>query len=234
MSISVQGHLFRSLINLTLLLIFLTTLYSCSSLNNLAKSDIDFVADAHLNEMNRLLKILMVKLYKRNPGELRKYPNHSIESRRSQIFLREGDLKFAELNYKEGVQAILLCFDEEYQGDRVFALMVGLTGMIRKSYNNKTEFYIIDDLDQQKLYNSARNLEIILWRLKNKRDSKGRPFLITNELNGRIDNLSFERIFGKMIAIQDMMAMITADKTNRAINKVVHSMATAAFMPIGY
>lgn len=211
------------------------TLTSCTSnqlrLKDLAKSDINFVADAHITEINSLLKTLMLKLYKRNPRELKKNHKQSLESRRAEIFLHPGRLAFEELGYREDIEAILLTFDEEYQGDRVFALMAGLTGMIRKSYNNKTEFFLIDDLDQQRLYNSARNIEILVWRLNNRRDSKDDLFLLTNSRGGEVSNLSFERIFGKMIAIQDMMAQITADKNKRSINKIVLKLASAAFIP---
>ena len=46
------------------------------------------------------------------------------------------------------------------------------------------------------------------------------------------DNLSFERLFGKMIALQDMMAEITANSGNRTINRVVQGAATMIFLPI--
>ena len=94
------------------------------------------------------------------------------------------------------------------------------------------EFFILDSLDQQKLYNGARNIEILVWRLSNKRDQNSHLFLLTNEAEGDISNLSFERIFGKMVALQDMMARIILDKTNRAINYVVHKLATASFIPL--
>jgi len=203
-------------------------------LKNILKSGIDLVADAHLQEVNSLLRTLTIKLYRRNPTELKKAPEHSIEARLAQIFGKPGELRFAELEYKQGIETMLLSFDERYHGDRVFALMVGMVGMIRKSYNDHTEFFILDTLDQQKLYNSARNIEILVWRLSNKRDNQGRLFLLTNEAEGQINNLSFERIFGKMIAIQDMMARITVDKTNRTISYVVHKLATATFLPVGF
>lgn len=45
-------------------------------------------------------------------------------------------------------------------------------------------------------------------------------------------NISYERLFGKMIAMQDTMAVIVAGKTNRTISKVIQRMATAVFLPI--
>ena len=45
-------------------------------------------------------------------------------------------------------------------------------------------------------------------------------------------NLSFEREFGKMIAYQDAMARIAAQRTNRTIRRAVQTLATAVFLPI--
>jgi hypothetical protein len=50
--------------------------------------------------------------------------------------------------------------------------------------------------------------------------------------NEEIRNLSYERIFGKLIATQDNIAIIIAGKKNRAIKTVIQRMATAIFLPI--
>ncbi len=199
---------------------------------NLAKSDINFVADAHQAAITELLDELTAKLYRRNPRELRKQPGASIESRRSQLFDTSGRLQFEELDYREEVDAILLGLDPGFSGDRVFAVMTGLTGMLRRAYNYQDEFFILHELDQQRLYNSARNIEILVWRLKHRTDDQGELLLLTNSsAEDDTENLSFERLFGKLIAIQDLLARITADRTNRTITKVVHSVATATFLP---
>jgi hypothetical protein len=105
--------------------------------------------------------------------------------------------------------------------------------MIMKSYNYKTKFYMIDSVDPQKLYNCARNIEIAMWKLSNDRDSKGELFLMSNALSEKeIINLSYERLFGKLIATQDNIAIIMAGKKNRTIKTVIQRMATAIFLPI--
>jgi len=221
-----------------LFIISVSSLQACASrpyqLKYIAKTGTDMVADAHMQEMNRLMRELLVKLYKRNPDQLAKSNNFSIDQRLSQIFDRPGALRFHELDRKEGVDALNLCFNDQYHGDRVFTLMTGLAGMIRKAYNDNTEFFMTDSLDQQKLYNSARNIEILVWRLSNKRSPDGRLNLLTNGVEGGTQNLSFERLFGKMIAIQDMMARIMEDRNNRIINKVAITVATSAFLPVGF
>lgn len=213
-------------------------LQSCASrpyrLRYIAKSDIDLVADAHLQAVTAAMRELMVKLYKRNPDQLAKSGDTDIDRRVSQIFDRPGALRFHEIGRREGADALNLVFDDRFEGDRVFALMTGLVGMIRKSYGEKTEFFLIDALDQQKLYNSARNVEILVWRLSNRRDSGGAPYLLTNGVAGAVQNLSFERLFGKLIALQDMLARIMADRTNRTINLVAVTVAQSAFLPVGF
>lgn len=134
-----------------------------------------------------------------------------------------------------GVAAMQQAFREDFQGDRVLALMGGLGGMVHVAFNEKTEFFMTDDLVPQKLYNSARNVEIAVWRLSNARDRRGVLFLLSNEpaSQGQPANLSFEREFGKIIGQLDMLAIVVADKANRSIVKVLQSVATALFLPVG-
>lgn len=200
-------------------------------IQNLAKSDIDFVVDAAINQQEDAMQRLLVKLYRRNPDELRKAAGKTLAQRQQQL-QQAGELVFDELQGKLAVEAMLLGLDPAYEGDRVFAVMAGLAGMIRRTYNFKTEFFILDDLDQQLLYNSARNVEILIWRLKHRLEDSGQPMLLTNSLPNEEDNLSFERLFGKMIVVQDMMAKITSEKTNRSINTVIQRTASMLFLPI--
>jgi len=244
---------YRWLCILNLLIIFsLTSCISQESFNikNIVKSDIDMVTDDSLQQITKMMKQLTIKLYKRNPNELKKKIQsinqnieqsqgidqnikQSINERVNEIFICPLEKNIKQVNYKNGTDAMLLSFDEEYKGDRVFAVMYGLYGMILESYNNRCEVFIIDFLDQQKFYNSARNIEILAWRFKHRVKKNGDLFLLTNETEGPTVNLSFERLYGKMIAIQDMMAIIMADKTNRAINEVMYSVGSV-FLPMNF
>lgn len=201
---------------------------------NLAKTEVDQVTDLHILAQEAHLRALTIKLYRRNPRELRKQPGQTLNKRLQQLFGERGELRFPELDNRQATEAMLLAFDASFAGDRVFAVMAGLTDMLRRSYNYKVEFFALDELDQQKLYNSARNVEVLVWRLSHKRDPQGQLYLLSNEMteDGSPDNLSFERLFGKMIALQDMMAEITADSGNRSINRVIQGAATMIFLPI--
>ncbi|SMR75384.1 hypothetical protein [Marinobacterium sediminicola] len=197
-------------------------------IKNLAKSEIDMVADLHVEAVNRLARELTIKLYKRNPRELAKIPGMTIERRLELLLGSPRLITHPELNNLYAEKAVPLAFDPAFTGDRVFALMVGITGMLHASYNYRDEFYLLNEMDQQKLYNSARNLEAVAWRLNTYRQPNGAPFLLANDPA----NLSFERLFGKLIAHQDMMARIVSDSTNRAINSVVHGIASTTLLPI--
>lgn len=208
------------------------------SVRNLAKSDIDFVADAHYASAQRLLRELNTKLYRRNPVQLthgRVLSGGSAPtaaSREQQLFRANGPLIFDELGGRRGTRAMEFALAPGFEGDRVFALMAGLTGMVRHSYDYRAEFFMLDNIDEQKLYQSARNVEILLWRLSRARSRSGQPLILTNHRSGEVDNLSFERLFGKLIATQDMLAEIAAQKNNRLINQVAHNAASLVFFPL--
>jgi hypothetical protein len=200
--------------------------------SNLAKTDIDEVAEAHLEASLAGVKLLMEKLYRRNPRELRKGGFTSIDAATQYAFDRNKHWRFKELQDKRGIDALQLAFRPEFSGDRVFAFGVGLASMLHQSYNEQYEFYFMDKLDPQALYNSARNIEIAAWKLSNDRDAKGDLLLLSNGMNGDIRNLSFEREFGKLIGGQDFLAALIAQRSNRTLRMVVQNIATAIFIPL--
>jgi len=200
--------------------------------SDLAKSDIDVAAEVHSRESLASARLVMEKLYRRNPREWRKGSYANMDEALARAFDARSGFRFAELGQVRGADAILLALKPDYAGDRVFAFGVGLASMIFLSYNAKTEFYITDSLDAQKLYNAARNIEIAAWKLANARDAQGDLLILSNEMTADVRNLSFEREFGKMIAYQDVMAQIAAQRTNRTIRRIVQSLATAVFLPI--
>ena len=204
-----------------------------TGLSNIIKSDIDNVLDVHIIESRRLLKELMVKLYKRNPRELKKSELKLPQEHIVRLFDLKHYWNFPELEGKHDVEIIKLTFTEAYQGDRVFTFVAGLLSMIMKSYDYKSEFFMFDSVEPQKLYNAARNIEIAVWKLKHDVDSKGELFLYSNSLpNEDVVNLSYERLFGKLIATQDNITTIIAGKKNRTVKTVIQKMATAIFLPI--
>jgi len=202
-------------------------------LQNLAKSEVDMIIDQHIEVGRSLARELTIKLYKRNPAELKKaLPGTTINTRLEQLLGTPRPIRHPELNNLYGLDALPLAFDETFAGDRVFALMIAVTGMLHASYNYRDEFFMFDEIDQQKLYNSARNLEKIAWMLHNIKRSDGELMILSDSISPQLVNLSYERIFGKLIATQDMMAEIVARSTDRSITRIVQGVATAPFLPI--
>ena len=218
---------------LMLLLIMPFILTACTGyeIKNLAKSDIDLVTDEFIIETRSAVRELVVKLYKRNPVQLRKIPGMTVEGRLAQLRVHRNELNFPELGGKQGIEAMLIAFDPDFSGDRVFALIVGLGSMLREAYSYKSEMFLTDRLEPEVLLTSARNVEVLLWKLKNTRKPDGEHYIITHEYKGVTDNLSFERLFGKIIILQEMMARIAGDSDDRAVTGAVHAVSKV-FIPL--
>jgi hypothetical protein len=218
---------------LLLLLILPLCLTACGGyeIKNLAKSDIDLVADEFIAETRFAVRELVVKLYKRNPVQLQKNPGMTIKGRLAQLKVHINELNFPELDGRQGIDAMDLAFEPSFSGDRVFALIVGLGTMLREAYGYKAEMFLTDQLDAKVLLTSARNVEVLLWKLKNTRKHDGEHYLITHEYKGVTDNLSFERLFGKIIILQEMMARIADDSSDRAVTGAVHAVSKV-FIPL--
>ena len=104
--------------------------------------------------------------------------------------------------------------------------------MMDLAFENKSDFYITDSLDEQKLYRCARNFEVAAWKLASAKDAQGRLILVSNELSYTQPNLSFEREFGRMIGLLDFQAKVVADKNGRSLSRLAQGAASMVFMPI--
>ncbi|MBF0589633.1 MAG: hypothetical protein HQL53_10945 [Magnetococcales bacterium] len=200
-------------------------------LSDLAKSDVNLIIETHQKEAMRSLMTLMRILYRLNPKELKKSATSLTAMTRHIFFDPTHNWTFSDLQGKRNIECLNLAFDPRFQGDRVKALTVGMGSMIMASYDDKREFYFLN-LDPQKLFNSARNLEIISRRLANRQGSEGRPLLQTHTPWAPRVNIGFERLFGKMIATQDVMAKIVAQKNKRLIKNTLQFIASSVFLPI--
>ena len=230
-----------------ILIIFLTlALFSCSSstlqrkdstqydkgsINQFGKSDFDRMADYEIRENIESLKILMIKFFKKNPNQLKKSTSDNAEKMTNWVFNGNHNWKFKRINNAQGVDALNQVFDDNFEGDRVLSLITGLYSMLIKAHGDKKEFYIFDSLDPQKIYNSSRNFEIIVWKLSSKKNNKGQPYLISNEISSSQTNLSFEREFGKIIGRTDYFAFTLSEKTERAVTRAIQNFTTGIFLP---
>jgi hypothetical protein len=198
----------------------------------LAKGDIDRVIDTARHELVEGMFRFAEKLYRRNPRELKKGPSPTIEAALARLRASRL-LDFPELEGRREGAAAMLAFREDYAGDRVLALMSGLLSMVYAAFEDKDDFYILDDLNEQKLYNCARNMEIAMWKLATAKSADGSLMLLSNELDPANRNLSFEREFGRATGVLDFLAKVVADKHGRLISRFAQNMASAVFLPVG-
>jgi hypothetical protein len=200
--------------------------------NQLGKTDFDRMADHEIRENIQSLRTLMIKLYKRNPSELKKSTSDDAEKMVNWVFNGNHNWNFEAINNLQGTDAIYLAFNEEYKGDRVLPFIVGIYTMLIKAHGGKKEFYLFDSVDPQLLYNASRNIETAVWKLSNAKDGSGKPFLLANELTEKENNLSFEREFGKIIGRTDFLAFTLSEKMERSITRVIQNLATGLLIPI--
>lgn len=200
-------------------------------LEQLAKTDMDRLTDIEMRENTASLRRLMVKLYKRNPRELRKNGELDAEARAAAVFDGRTDWRFEEIGSARDIDAIHQALNPDYAGDRVLSLIVGLQTMLIQAHGGKNVFYLTDNLDPQALYNVARNVEIAVWKLSNARDGQGQLLLLSNEISETDRNLSFEREFGKIVGRLDLLAEALSEKFNRKLVQMVQTMASALFLP---
>ncbi len=197
----------------------------------IAKTDVDRVVDANRAEVIGGLRRIAEKLYKRNPREWKKSGQPSLEAALERLFAGRPD--FPELEGRREGPAAAFAFSPNYQGDRVLALMAGLLGMAYAAFEDKDDFYVLDELNEQKLYNCARNIEIAIWKLSSTKNGNGEPVLRSNELDALNPNLSFEREFGRIIGLLDFLSKVVADQHGRTVTRFTQSVATAVFLPVG-
>lgn len=203
------------------------------SLKELAKGDVDTVVEIHQQEIIGSLRTLTLKLYRRNPKEWRKSGFTSAESATEAMFKPLAHWHLSPQKNLPWETVLLDPWRADFTGDRVKTLMNGLLAIHMAAFNHRTEFYLLTEVDAQKLYNAARNTEAVLWKLSNARNAQGELILLTNSMDAvGIANLSFEREYGKLIGIQDTLARIIEDKSNRAIRFGVVNVASMVFLPI--
>lgn len=203
---------------------------------DLIQSDVNRMATLGMRDNLVSIHLLADKLYRRNPKEWRKGGAASretaLQTLRESIESRQP---WPALGERHDVQALALALQPEFQGDRVAAFCHALADMIITAHGGKTSFHLLDGIDAQTVYNAARNVEIAVWLLAQRRDAAGRPLLLADEIGPQGRNLSFEREFGKIVARLDLLAEVTSEKYRRAVVSYVQSFVGGTllqFLPV--
>lgn len=219
-----------------LIILSILILTSCQKnvLTNITKTDIDIVTEIHINNAKGYIEDLIIKLYKMNPIFISKNKKFDSVSQVIIDIFKKKDLKKVDKTGKENIDLILKGFDKNFNGDRIYYICKGLYGMISASYNYKNRFYLTDKkLDAQKIMNTAINIETLVWRLSHSMHNN-ELLIKTNSINGKKVNLSFERLFGKLINNQENMARIISSQQGRMVQKAAKGIVSSIFLPIGF
>jgi hypothetical protein len=181
------------------------------------------------------LLLLAGKLYRRNPAEWRKTAA-TREAALKQI--EDAMLSHAPwppLFDQRDEAALSLALAPEFGGDRVAAFILACHDTIVTAHGGKHEFYYLDGVDPQHIYNAARDMETALWVLNTRRDARGQPLLRANEIGPDSRNLSFEREFGTIIGRLDLLASSMTERYRRAAIGYVQGLLMApalVFLPV--
>ncbi|ADJ64278.1 hypothetical protein Hsero_2783 [Herbaspirillum seropedicae SmR1] len=196
----------------------------------MGQSDTNRVATLAMRANLDSLYLLMSKLYRRNPAEWKKTAATREEAEKKVRQAIEERQAWPELQGKRDIQAMTLALSSEFKGDRVAAFIDATADMIIVAHDNKIEFFLVDGLDAQHLYNAARNVEIAAWILASRRTAAGAPLLLSDEIGEQARNLSFEREFGKIVGRLDLMAEFMTERYRRAGISYVQNLLGGSFL----
>lgn len=198
--------------------------------SEMAQSDSNRMATLGMRDNLASLMLLADKLYRRNPAEWRK-ASTSREAALAKLKVAiDNSTAWPDLQGKRDIAALSLALGPDFKGDRVAAFIYASADMLVTAHGNKTTFYLTDALDAQYVYNAARNIEIAIWLLASRKNAQGLPLLLSDEINERERNLSFEREFGKIIGRLDLLASLLTEKYRRAVITYVQNLLGGSFL----
>nr|WP_034334240.1 hypothetical protein [Herbaspirillum sp. B39] len=201
-----------------------------ASSREMGQSDSNRVSTLAMRANLDSLYLLMSKLYRRNPAEWKKTAATREEAEKKVKLAIEQRQAWPELQGKRDIQAMTLALSPEFKGDRVAAFIDATADMIIVAHGNKIEFFLVDGLDAQHLYNAARNVEIAAWILSSRKNANGAPLLLSDEIGSEARNLSFEREFGKIVGRLDLMAEFMTERYRRAGISYVQNLLGGSFL----
>jgi len=189
------------------------------------------VANLALRDNLESVRRVQLSLYRRNPREWRKWAASQDEAARRVWELAMSDAPLPQLNGATGIDAVRAAFDLNYSGDRVAALVVGWTGMLKQANGNTWSQTMLDGVDAENAFRTARNMEISLWLLYARRDAKDQPLLLSTEISEQGRNLVVDRELSKVVARLDLLAAQADEKYRRAALDFSQSVIMGSMAP---
>lgn len=193
------------------------------------------IANLSLRDNLQSVRRVQTTLYRRNPREWRKSSASMEEAtQRTWDAVMQGT-PLPELRGATGIDAIRMAFEtgpQGYQGDRVAALVVGWAAMLKQANGNTWDQTMIDGVDAENSYRTARNFEISLWLISSKTSPDGQPLLLATEISERGRNLVADRELSKVVARLDLLAAQADEKYRRAALDFGQNWVMGVVMPL--
>ena len=193
------------------------------------------IANLSLRDNLQSVRRVQTTLYRRNPREWRKSAASMEEAtQRTWDAVLQGT-PLPELRGATGIDAIRMAFEtgpQAYQGDRVAALVVGWASMLKQANGNTWDQTMIDGVDAENSYRTARNFEISLWLISSKTGPDGQPLLLATEISERGRNLVADRELSKVVARLDLLAAQADEKYRRAALDFGQNWVMGVVMPL--
>lgn len=205
---------------------------STAGTSELLQTDANRITTLAMRNNLYSLYLLLDKFYKRNPKEWHKIANSSKAAKNIVYKSIEENKPFPGLNNKKSIDALYIALDPHFTGDRVGALIYGMATMIITAHGNHTKFYISDIVNGEHVFNAARNIDIVQWMLKQRKDSEGNSLLVSNEISDNGYNLSFARELAKITARLDLVAAVLDERYRRVGANYVHNLLFLTFFPV--
>ena len=203
------------------------------AVDELFQTHVDRVATISMRKNLNTLYVLMGKLYRRNPHEWRKAGVSSRLAAEQHIqWAIEQQQPLRGLGGRTDVAALAFALGEDFHGDRVGAFIYALGSMLITAHGGRTRFYMTDTLDAQFIQNAARNMEKASWMLANRKDSRGQPWLLSNEISVKGNNLSYAVEFGKIVARLDLLTEVLDESTRRIGVGYAQGLLFMNFLPV--
>ena len=207
-----------------LFLVLIVTGCADFQVKNIAKSGIDMSLDVTVGVLNSYWGKMLVDLYAINPSELEKTKGMTVMKRKLQLLDKPDTFAFEELDNTTGIDALLLVKSKVFEGDRVFALMIGIISITYLSYNRQHEFFIPSNINPQAIYDCHVFMEELLALFATY------PPLI--KLGAQTRNNGFYVLMRKVSAVQYVTAYVLERKTHRFINRGIQGIIATTIFPL--
>lgn len=148
------------------------------------------------------LRALMLQLYEAHPQELAKSTKVGAREMAEWVFDGKANWKFDAIRHLQAKQAIALLFDEQYQGDHVLPLIVGLETLLFNAYGAPNEYNIPNEVDSTQVTQARCDVKALQGQLASILKVKSNQMVMLENAN------SFDAINQTLSKLMQAMMLI--------------------------